>query len=312
MTALLRSELLRMRSRRMVWVLVIAGLIGIVVGSTIVAVKSHPPTPAQLAEAQSTYQSALSSCLKGEFGVTGSDLGGLTLKQWCHQNVTLESYSGSNEYTLVSLPDALLGTSFLMIVMGIVIGASAIGAEWSAGTVTTLLAWESRRTRVLLVRLLTVAITVALLTLFLQTLLSLALWAVAATRGTTAGTGGPGSAWFHQVAATVGRMTVVVALVSAIGLAIATIGRGTAAALGALFAYLALFESLLRGFRPTIAPWLLGQSVATYLTGHATQIYTNSDRPTVVGVVHSLAVTCAYAGGLLLLALFAFRSRDVN
>ena len=40
--------------------------------------------------------------------------------------------------------------SYLLVVL---LGASAVGAEYRAGTVTTILTWEPRRTRLLLARI---------------------------------------------------------------------------------------------------------------------------------------------------------------
>jgi ABC-type transport system involved in multi-copper enzyme maturation permease subunit len=217
--------------------------------------------------------------------------------------------STANTYSPVSLPDALLGTAFLLIVMGMLIGGSSIGAEWSAGTVTTLLVWEPRRMRALIVRMLAVVLTVVVMTVFLLVLLSLGLYAAAWLRGSTGGTGGP---WLHHVLATIGRISLIAALISTIGLAVATVGRGTAAALGVLIGYLALFESLLRGLRPSSAPWLLASSAVTYLSGHRAEVFLRDGTVLFVSVRHSLIVTCAYSLVLFLIALVVFRRRDVS
>jgi ABC-2 type transport system permease protein len=312
--ALLRSELLRMRSRRLLWVLIAATIAGILVASAILTVRSHKRGAADVALATQIYQEQLRTCLNGDFGVPEDELGGLTLKQWCHRNVTPEQYesvSTQGRFTLdlKGLPDVLLGTSFLMFLIGVLIGASSIGAEFSAGTFTTLLTWEPRRLRVMIARLLIVAITVAVFTLVLQSVLALMISAVAALRGSTAGTGPP---WLHHVVATIGRMTLMAAVISFLGFGVAAIGRGTAAALGGLFVYLALFENLLRGLRPSIAPWLLSTNVIAYMTGHPISLEVQSSAPIVVGVARGLAITCLYVGAVVLVAGAVLRVRDVN
>ena len=239
-----------------------------------------------------------------------ADLGGLTPEQFCGiptEEQLLESVS--NSYSPVNLADTLLGTSFLLIVMSMLIGASSIGAEWAAGTVTTLLAWEPRRVRALLVRMVAVVLTVVLLTVLLLTLLSLGLYAAAWLRGSTSGTGG---SWLHHVLATIGRISLVAALISTIGLAVATVGRGTAAALGVLVGYLALFESLLRGLKPSWTPWLLASSAVTFLSGHRAEVYLRDGTIMFVSVAHSLIVTGTYSVALFLIALVIFRERDVT
>ncbi|HEX5626758.1 MAG TPA: hypothetical protein VFY08_01935, partial [Actinomycetota bacterium] len=54
----------------------------------------------------------------------------------------------TQEYALVGLPDVLMGTSLVLVSVGWILGASAIGADWHAGHVTTILSWEPRRGRV--------------------------------------------------------------------------------------------------------------------------------------------------------------------
>ncbi|MDP9330156.1 MAG: ABC transporter permease [Actinomycetota bacterium] len=301
-----------MSSRRLIRVLLIGAIIGITVATVILFVKSHKPTAAQIAEGQAQFGKGMKACLRGDFGGPrqGSDV---TIQEFCEQNVNLADYIQGDRYALVGLPDQLLGTSFLVIVMALVIGASSIGAEWEAGTVTTLLAWEPRRARVLLMRLLVVAITVALIAFFLEAILGSVLSLVAATRGSTAGTGGLGTAWFHDVWAATLRIIVIAVVASGIGLALATIGRRTVAALGVTFVYLALFESLLHGLRPSISSWLLGVNVATYLQGRPTEIQLSDFQKSIfIGPTHGLLIACAYAAGLVVIALLLFRARDVN
>jgi ABC-2 type transport system permease protein len=317
--SLFLSEALRMSSRRLIRVLLIGAIIGITVATVILFVKSHKPTPDELARAQSAYSENLAGCLRGEYAPPPSFLRqeGMTLEEYCQQNVPLENFTPGDRYTLVGLPDQLLGTSFLVIVMALVIGASSIGAEWEAGTVTTLLAWEPRRARMLLMRLLVAAITVALIAFFLEAVLGSVLSLVAATRGSTAGTGGLGTEWFHQVLAAILRIIVIAVLASGIGLALATIGRRTVAALGVTFVYLALFESLLHGLRPSISSWLLGVNVATYLQGHPTEISlpesaAGFQKSIIIGTTHGLLVACAYATALVLIGIASFRLRDVD
>ena len=61
------------------------------------------------------------------------------------------------------LPDVLRGLAFIAILIGLVIGASSVGASWQSGTITTMLTWEPRRIRVAIVRAFVVAVGVFLL-----------------------------------------------------------------------------------------------------------------------------------------------------
>ena len=59
----------------------------------------------------------------------------------------------TQEYALVGLPDVLMGTSLVLVSVGWMLGASAIGADWHAGHLTTILTWEPRRGRVLFAKI---------------------------------------------------------------------------------------------------------------------------------------------------------------
>ena len=64
---LFRSELLRARSRRLVPMVIIGGLLAIVVSMTIAAFNSHAPTQAALDQAQRNYDQQFQRCLSGKY-----------------------------------------------------------------------------------------------------------------------------------------------------------------------------------------------------------------------------------------------------
>jgi ABC-2 type transport system permease protein len=305
-TRLLRSEFLRFRSRRLVWGLMILALVGAVVGAAIVAVNSRPPSSAQLTTARAEYRRELAACVEGEFGVPKEALGDLTLQEWCDQNVRPEQFVGGELFAVANLPDVLRGTAFILLVMGLMIGSSSMGAEWQSGSVATLLTWEPRRLRVLLVRSVVVAAMVFILAVAMQAVLGALLWSVAVWRGTTLGAGAP---LLQNVAGVTLRVATVAALTSLFGVAIATIGRNTAAALGAVFVYLAVIESLLRALEPRFTPWLLGPNAVVFVDGRPG--VPSATTTTVITVGHALVVIGGYALVLLVVAVASFRARDI-
>lgn len=253
MTDLIRSELIRIWSRRMVRVLALLSLAGSAVGVTIGAVNSHAGSGLQL------------------FG----------------------------------LPDILRGTSFIVFVMGLMIGSSSVGADWQQGTMATLLTWEPRRMRVFITRAAVVTCFVFVLVVVLLAALSLMFAAGAVLRGGTDGTGG---AWLRDVVGTTVRIGIASAVAAALALAIGMVGRNTAAALGVVFGYLAIAESLLRALIPGISNELLSTNVVVFIDGRAGTSETGS-----IVTVASAAITMAiYAGVLLVVALALFRTRDVT
>jgi ABC-2 type transport system permease protein len=298
---LIRSELLRIWSRRMVRVLAILAVVGIVAGVTIGAIQSHKP---DLVVAQRQYEDDLQHCLAGELVPEDQLPPDLTIEEFCADNIRLDNYV-SDTLRLAELPSFLKGTAFILIVLGLVIGASSAGADWQAGTMAALLTWEPRRVRVLLIRIGAVVASVFVLAVALQSVFSLALAAAATLRGTTVGTESP---WLTGVVLTVIRIAAASTLGAWLGVTLAMIGRNTAAALGVAFGYLAIVESLLRGFVPKISSWLLSTNLVVFVDGRPG----TSENSTLITVGGASITIAIYAGVLLVVALAMFQTRDVT
>jgi ABC-2 type transport system permease protein len=301
MMDLIRSELLRIWSRRMVKVLAVVAVVGATAGVVIGAVQSHPP---DLVTAQRNFDDDLQHCLAGDFVPEDQLPPGETLERFCADNVRFENYV-NDSLRLAELSDILKGTSFILIVLGLVIGASSVGADWQAGTMAALLTWEPRRVRIFLVRAAVVLGSVFVLAVALQCVLALELAAAAALRGTTVGTGSP---WLRGVAGTVSRIGLAAAFGASLGVALAMVGRNTAAALGVAFGYLAIVESLLRGFIPKISPSLISTNLVVLVDGRAGR----SDTGSLIAVGGASITIAVYAAVSLVAALVLFRTRDVT
>lgn len=207
-------------------------------------------------------------------------------------------------FALTSLTDIFGGTSIPLIILGMAFGASFIGAEWSAGTITPLLTWQPRRAMVLLAKIIAVMIGVFLSVIAIQTILGLALWFVAAVRGTTDGADGP---WLVETGAVAVRGATVAALLGALGFAIASMARNTTVALIIGFVYFAVGESILRGLKPGWQPWLIGDNAAVFVIGDSAEVF-GMDR----SALEALVVVKLYVAVALALALVWFKTRDVN
>ncbi|MGQ0670555.1 MAG: hypothetical protein ACT4PO_12915 [Actinomycetota bacterium] len=205
-------------------------------------------------------------------------------------------------FPLTMLPDILLGTSIPLIIVAWLLGASFIGADWHAGTITTLLTWEPRRVRVMVAKVIACAAAVFVLAIALQALLGGVLTLVAALRGTTEGVDG---AWLRETAGVALRAATLSTITATIGFAVASIGRNTAA-LGAGFAYLAVIENLVRGLRPQWQGWLLADNAAVFITGG------NGGFPFERTFAQAGALLAVYAAALLFVGVAMFRSRDVT
>jgi hypothetical protein len=208
------------------------------------------------------------------------------------------------EYELSSFPDVLKGSSLVLLSVAWMLGASAIGAEWHAGHVTTILTWEPRRGRVMAAKIVASLTSVFVLSLAVQAVLGIALAIDAAGRGSTAGVD---ASWLSEAAAVALRVALLSSIFAGFGFALASVGRNTAVALGVGFGYLVIVENLVRGLRPQWTPWLLTDNAGLFVVGSQTDVPLLGR--TVAGAGLYLA---AVAVALLLGASGTFRARDVT
>lgn len=209
----------------------------------------------------------------------------------------------TEDLRLASLPDIPLGTAFPLVVTGWLFGASFVGAEWHAGTITTLLTWEPRRIRVLVAKAVAGVGSVFVLTATLQAILLAALAAGAAANGTTAGAGD----WLSETASIALRVSALAAIAGAGGFAFAAVGRNTAAALGAGFAYVVVVENLVRALKPSWSRWLFGENAGLFLLGPSND-FPYLDRSQAGAGLYLVLVSLLLVG----VATLVFRTRDVN
>jgi hypothetical protein len=191
---------------------------------------------------------------------------------------------------------------FPMAMLAWLVGASAMGAEWASRGVTTSLTWEPRRGRVLLAKM-SAAMTISFVWIICLLLLFAALlYPAAALRGTMDGVD---RTWLLDVGGGILRAGAMASLAALFGMALATIGRNTAAAFGAGFAYLAIVEGLIRGLKPAWDDWLIGDNLALFVIGPED----------VTNVAHSQVgaglLVLGYAMALAWVALMIFRKREI-
>jgi ABC-2 type transport system permease protein len=301
-TGLVRSEVLRLRSRKIVWTLAILAVCGIVLAVVLVAAHSHRTSAVALANGKTAYELALRRC---ESGGSLRPPGGQPLSEFCPGQIHLSEFLPARTFGLVLLPDVFQHAAFVFIVIGLVIGSSSIGADWQSGTMATLLTWESRRNRLFTVRFLVVCIGVFALAVGLELILSALLAAVAATRGTTAWLD---AAWLRSSIAAAARVAGAASVGAALGLSVSMIGRATGAALAGVFVYLAVFENLVRGLRPGIDPWLMGSNMVVFIIGRTSSLGANQT----LTLAHAMLVIALYVAITFAVALAWFRARDVG
>jgi ABC-type transport system involved in multi-copper enzyme maturation permease subunit len=210
----------------------------------------------------------------------------------------------TQEYDLVGLPDVLMGTSLVLVSVAWVLGASAIGADWHAGHVTTILTWEPRRGRVMLAKIVASLTSVFVVSLTIQALLGAALAVAAAGAGSTTGAD---AAWLAESAGVALRVALLSTIFAGFGFGLASAGRNTAVALGVGFGYLVIVENLVRGLRPQWTPWLLTDNAGLFI------VDSPIDFPVLGRSTLGAGLYLTAVGAVLLLAASGlFRTRDVN
>jgi hypothetical protein len=200
--------------------------------------------------------------------------------------------------------DPVLGIAALALTLGGLIGGSSVvGAEWKAGTVTTVLTWEPRRGRLHGARTASAGILAFVIAFALQIAFLAAFLPAVLVHGTTTGVDVP---WWFSLVATMARIAGIAACSAVIGTALATVGRSTAFAIVAAWLWLAVAESIIRGLKPDWGRMLLGNSATTVLTWSPIE----GDQA-VFGIGASALVAFAYVLVIVAAGTVSFSRRDV-
>ena len=207
----------------------------------------------------------------------------------------------ANTFGRGDMADGLLVLALPLLMLGWLVGASAIGAEWGNRTVSALLTWEPRRTRVLLAKVSAAGVSTALWVLALEIVWTAVMLPVAS--GADPRFELPFS--WGEYAAVGGRVLLVSVIAGVLGFSLATIGKNTGAALGGGMAYLLIVETLVRNLKPSWSEWLLSTNIARVIEG-STDV-SLQDRSSVEPAV----LLALYAGALFVVALWVFRRREM-
>ena len=201
--------------------------------------------------------------------------------------------------------DSFLGVAAFFLLIGAVVGgASMIGAEWRAGTFVTLLTWEPNRRRVAVAKLVACGLVAAAVALALLVLFTTAFLPATLGPGTT---DGMDADWWRSVAGGIVRIACLTGLVATFAASVAMLGRSTAAALGVAFAYLLIFENLLRAWKPWVGRFLVGENGAIFVSGADLDGETFSRSTTTAGLT-----LVGYVAVTAVIAVATFWRRDLS
>ena len=228
---------------------------------------------------------------------TGLDLAALEARHETHPAVL-------RHWWVAGTGDGMLMVAAVFLVMGGLIGgASVVGAEWRAGTVTTLLTWEPRRLRLHLARAGACAVLAFVVSFALQAVYLGSFLPAALTHGSTAGADG---AWLVALAAAMGRISLLTAVATTVGASLAFLGRNTTAALALAFAWMAIGENLVRTQLADLQPYLLGENTSLTVTWRPLRDVAFTRGPVVAAMT-----LVAYGVGLAAVSALRFHRSDV-
>jgi ABC-type transport system involved in multi-copper enzyme maturation permease subunit len=211
----------------------------------------------------------------------------------------------------------------ILALAAFVIGASYVGAEWSTGGMMNLLLWRPKRLQVLGTKLLALLVTLTALTAVVSALWTGIFALIANLRGSME-TMTPG-AWQSFALMELRALGLVLAA-AALGFGIASLGRHTALALGAVVGALVVFQfglvTVLSLAEVRFAEaWLLPVWGAAWISKEITLQDYNACEYSINGCEPAeLTLTWPMAGGLMAgalfivlgLAMWTMRSRDIT
>jgi hypothetical protein len=204
--------------------------------------------------------------------------------------------------------EAVGGAGVAMVLVAFIIGASFVGAEFGAGSLSTQLIFEPRRARVIAVKAIAVGIGLALTTIALLLYLGLLMFAGSSMRGISSGLD---ASWFAARAGDLVRVASAVALAGIVAYAVTVVARRTVAAVAGLL--IGQVASGLIGSRHNWH-WVAKYNPTSALIIMAIDPFRHLGDPaaTVLSLRGAIATSCAWAVGLTVVAIVIFNRREVR
>lgn len=325
---LVRAEISRLAARRFVQLMVVLliGAFAITVATTVAS--SHQPTAAEVSQAEQMAEREQrraerwrADCLAAQHPDAPRSLNDqyppdCEIRGWAVHKEDFLSGVFVFEREIRGLTYFL--AAFLAL-FGFLVGASYIGADLNSGGMTNLLLWRPKRMTVLGVKLGTLLGSMLVLSVAATALYVGAFYWVAKL------TGFPGdldAEFWRWLGLTSARSTGLALGASALGFAIATLGRHTAAALGVIAGYVVVWEvgarivmEVVEAARPE--QWMLSTYLGAWMVGRIglwdrqACRFGDCDGSYTLTWVHASVVLAVVVGGLVVGAFANFRRRDL-
>lgn len=320
-------EVRRLLARRLLRIITLLVFLALIFTLAKTSYDSHPPTAAQRASASAqaaaaaTQQPPLAQQIKDCEQAKASGHGppkDFDCQQAIHAPRAADFLRDTIFHFAAQIPGRIVGFSVVLALLGFVVGASSVGAEWSAGTLAGLLMWEPRRLRVLVSKVLAVVVVLGGVGALVLALDIYGHYGIALARGDTSHV--TQGLMLSTVYAGLRGVALGVAA-GLIGFAVAGTLRHTSAALGLGFAYFVGAELALRILWKGSAPWLLTTNVGAWLSkGIRVPVPTNcaagpancQARELHISLTHGAVYLGVLFAGALLICAVTFRRRDVT
>jgi ABC-2 type transport system permease protein len=214
----------------------------------------------------------------------------------------------------------LLNWSYLIALIGYLIGAGFVAAEFSSGSIGNWLTFEPRRMRVYASKLVAAGVGLIPATVALIGLLFGGVWLITANYGSAAGT--TAKMW-SDLGFMAGRSITLAVVAAIVGAALGTLLRHTAAVIGIAMGYLVLVEAIFSHSLQNMQLWFLRINMEGWLQ-HGTKYFLTTCKTDSQGNYRCDGVekllgfghSATYLGLLVVfvvgLSAIVFQRRDVN
>lgn len=210
--------------------------------------------------------------------------------------------------------DVLFPMGLLIPIMAFVIGASYYGADEKVGMIEQLLTWEPRRSRLLLARVISGAVSLFLIATLLSAFLVVLLFILSAVTG--GDTSGVGDALGEIIAAII-RSGLTGAMFLLIGLGITVLVNNSIASIVGFLIWTFVIETLISGFLPRVSAWLPVTNANTFVPGQDFEIFSDpfggfSEPEVLFGPTQAGIRILIWAVVVIGLGAVVFNRRDVD
>ncbi|HEX8767363.1 MAG TPA: hypothetical protein VF714_03280 [Jatrophihabitans sp.] len=324
---LVRVEFRRLAARRFTRVIVGLGVIGYLIALALIWNHHDRVDAADIAQATAKrdqlivqWTQDIEQCLRT--APAGQELQQCGMPPTAEQ-FPIDQFLRNHPFRPDTAFDYALAVGAATAMLGFLLAATFIGAEWSTKNLVAWLFWEPRRLRVMAAKLVALLSSVLLLAVLAQLLWYGVAKALVHYRGLPVSTLGPRAAhfWSHLVNIQA-RAALLVLVTALVGFSLASLMRNSAAALGVAFVYFAVVENVIRAVNPEWQPYLFTTNIGAWIadkgiTVYGKEVYSQRlgymvPREIHLSNVHGAVMLLVFAGVVTAAAVTTFARRDIS